>query len=287
MTTLAESPNRTSPLSTSTSPGRVTFAGTTASEWIKFRTLRSTVWTLVVTMFLLVGVSVLAAWGSANELVDAGATEGGMNTAQLLSAGYQLAQLGVAVLGVLIITGEYSTGMVRSTFAAVPRRLPVLWAKALVLTAVVLVVTIASSALSYVATIPFHDTLGATLDLSDAETLRMTIGLPLYLAAIGLLAFAVGALVRHSAGALAGVIALLLVIENVLMLIPFRIIEVISPFLPTTAGRRVLFDSEMIATVNAATDGVHLTPWQGYAVLVAWVMVLLALAATLLRRRDA
>ncbi|MDH4017044.1 MAG: ABC transporter permease, partial [Actinomycetota bacterium] len=164
---------------------------------------------------------------------------------------------------------------------------PVLWAKALVLTVVVLVVTAVSMALSYVATIPFHDTLGATLDLSNDETLRMTVGLPLYLAAIGLLAFAVGALVRHSAGALAGVIALLLVIENVLMMIPVRAIEAISPFLPTTAGRRVLFDSEMITTVNAATDGVHLTPWQGYAVLVAWVLVLLALAAVLLRRRDA
>ncbi len=287
MTTLATSPTSTSPIRTSTSPRGVTFAGTTASEWIKFRTLRSTIWTLIVTMVLLVGVSVLAAWGSANELVDAGNAQGGMDTAQLLSAGYQLAQLGLAVLGVLIITGEYSTGMVRSTFAAVPRRVPVLWAKALVLTVVVLVVTVVSMALSYMATIPFHDTLGATLDLSDAETLRMTAGLPLYLAAIGLLAFTVGALVRHSAGALAGVIALLLVIENVLMLIPFRVIELISPFLPTTAGRRVLFDSEMITTVNAATDGAHLTPWQGYAVLVAWVLGLLALATVLLRRRDA
>lgn len=287
MSTLATAPNRTSRSQTPTSPGRVTFAGTTASEWIKFRTLRSTAWTLVVTVVLLVGVSVLAAWGSASELVDAGSREGGMNTAQLLSAGYQLAQLGVAVLGVLIITGEYSTGMVRPTFAAVPQRLPVLWAKALVLTTIVLVVTVASTALSYATTIPFHDTLGATLDLSDAETLRMTIGLPLYLAAIGLLALAVGALVRHSASALAGIIALLLVIENVLMLIPLRVIEAISPFLPTTAGRRVLFDEEMITTVNAATDGVHLTPWQGYSVLVVWVMVLLALAAVLLRHRDA
>lgn len=287
MTTMATSPNRTVPLRASTSPGGVTFSGTAASEWIKFRTLRSTIWTLAVTVVLLIGVSVLAAWGSANELVDAGTAQGGMNAAQLLSAGYQLAQLGLAVLGVLIITGEYSTGMVRATFAAVPRRLPVLWAKALVLSAVVIVVTVVAMALSYVATIPFHDTLGATLDLSDAETLRMTIGLPLYLAAITLLAFAVGALVRHSAGALAGVIALLLVIENVLMMIPVRAIEVVSPFLPTTAGRRVLFDSEMITAVNAATDGAHLTPWQGYAVLVAWVMILLALAAVLLRRRDA
>ena len=266
--------------------GRVTFAGTAASEWIKFRTLRSTVWTLVAVVVLLVVTSVLAAWGSSVELVEAGSSTG-MDIAQLLSAGYQLAQLAVAVLGVLIITGEYSTGMVRTTFAAVPRRVPVLWAKALVLTGAVLLVSLVSAGISYVATMPFHDELGATLDLSRAETLRMTVGLPLYLAAIGLLAFAVGALVRHSAGALTAVIALLLVVENVLMMVPLGAVEQVSPFLPSTAGRRVLFDSEMIEAVDAATAGAHLAPWQGYAVLLAWVAALLALAAVRLRRRDA
>jgi len=169
----------------------------------------------------------------------------------------------------------------------VPRRLPVLWAKAWVLTLAVLAVSVAAMTLSYLATMPFHDELRATFDLSDAETLRMTIALPLYLAAIGLLAFSVGALVRHGAAALAGVIAVLLVIENVLVLIPARAIELISPFLPSTAGRRVLFDQEMIETLDATTRGVHLTPWQGFAVLLTWVTVLLILAGVMLRRRDA
>ena len=287
MTTTLDTAHSTEPMPTTTAPGRVTLIGTIAAEWIKFRSVRSTAWILGTTLLLMVGVSVLAAWGSTAGMVDGGTSPGGMNAAQLFSAGYQLAQLGVAVLGVLIITSEYSTGMVRSTFTAVPGRVPVLWAKACVLTVCVLSVTLVAMALSYLATMPFHDELGVTLDLTDAETLRMTIGLPLYLAAIALLALALGALVRHSAAALSGVIALLLVIENVLMMIPLRAIDVISPFLPSTAGRRVLFDSEMIATVNAATDGAHLAPWQGYAVLVAWVMALLALAAVLLTRRDA
>jgi len=286
MTTLALSPDHATPVRAATATGRVTFAGTTAAEWIKFRTLRSTVWTLVTTVVLMVGISVLAAWGSTTELADASAAQGGMNVAMLLSAGYQLAQLGVAVLGVLIVTGEYSTGMVRSTFTAVPRRLPVLGAKALVLSAAVIAVTVVSMALSYLATMPFHDTLNARFDLSDSETLRMTIGLPLYLVAIGLLSFAVGALVRHSAGALTGIIALLLVIENVLMMIPLRAIEVISPFLPSTAGRRLLFDSDMLASLDATSSAAHLTPWQGYAVLVTWVVALVALAAMRLRRGD-
>lgn len=285
MTTLILAPATTAPTPLAAPSLPVSAGRTVVAEWIKFRSLRSTVWTLVATVVLMVGVSVLAAWGTSTETVDAGS--GPMNAAQLLSAGYQLAQLTIAVLGVLTLTGEYSTGMIRSTFAAVPGRLPVLAAKAVVLSLVVAVVSLVAMALSYLATLPFHDDLDVRFDLTDAQTLRMTVGLPLYLVAIALLALAVGALVRHSAGALTGLIALLLVVENVLMLIPVRAVELISPFLPSTAGRRVLFDEEMIAALDQVTTGAHLTPWQGYGVMVSWVLALLALAAVLLRRRDA
>jgi ABC-2 type transport system permease protein len=283
--TTALPPVRTAPAPMASRPRSGAFARVAAAEWIKFRTLRSTAWTLLATVVLMVGVSVLAAWGTAVEAVDAGG--GPMNAAQLLSAGYQLAQLAVAVLAVLTITGEYSTGMIRSTFAAVPRRVPVLAAKALVLSAVVLVVSVVSMALSYVATMPFHDELDVRFDLTDGETLRMAVGLPMYLVAIALLALGIGALLRHSAGALTAVIALLLVVENVLLLVPTRAVEAVAPFLPSTAGRRVLFDEDLIATIDAASSGAHLTPWQGYGVLVAWAAALLALATVLLRRRDA
>ncbi|WP_291382404.1 hypothetical protein [Demequina sp.] len=128
-----------------------------------------------------------------------------MNTAMLLGAGYQVGQLPVAVLGVLTIAGEYSTGMIRSTLVAV--------------------------------------------------------GLPLYLVAIALFAFVVGALLRHSAAALTAVIALLLVIENVLLIIPLRAVELISPFLPSTAGRMVLFDNEMLEAATQMTDGAPGNSW--------------------------
>jgi ABC-2 type transport system permease protein len=284
--TLLLNSTRTTEAPTAAAPGSVTLARATSAEWIKFRSLRSTGWTVVTTIVLMVGVSVLAAWGT-TQLDDAGTPRGEMNVAQLLSAGYQLAQLGVAVLGVLMITGEYSTGMIRATFTAVPSRLPVLWAKAVVLTGAVLAMTLVAMALSYLTTMPFHRDLRATFDLSDAETLRMTIGLPLYLAAIGLLAFAVGALIRHSAAALTGVIALLLVVENVLFMIPVRAVELVSPFLPSTAGRLVLFDHETLTAINAAGGGADPTPWQGYAVLIMWVAVLTWIAGARLRRRDA
>lgn len=289
MTTLATTPATSlfPPVTHRTSPARpVTFGGIVAAEWIKFRTVRSTVWTLVATVVLMVGFSVLAAWGSTLMLSDQPPAVG-MNTAQLLSAGYQLGQLAVAVLGVLSIAGEYSTGMIRSSFAAVPRRLPILAAKALVLSVVVAAVTLVAMALSYVATMPFHDQLEAHFDLSTAETFRMTVGLPLYLVAVGLLAFGAGALLRHTAGALTAVLATLLVIDNVIMLVPLRAFELISPFMPSSAGRRILFEDSMLAELDAISDGMILTPWQGYGVLLAWVAVLLTAAALLMRRRDA
>ena len=264
----------------------VTFARVVRSEWVKFRTVRSTVWTLVATIVLMVGFSVLAAWGSTLTLDDQPPVVG-MNVAQLLSAGYQLGQLAVAVLGVLTVAGEYSTGMIRSSFVAAPRRLPILWAKALVLSLVVAAVSLVAMALSYVATMPFHDQLQATFDLSSAQTLRMTVGLPLYLVAVCLLAFSAGALLRHTAGALTAVLGLLLVIDNVVLLVPLRFFQEISPFLPSAAGRRILFDEEMLASLDAVATGTVLSPWQGYAVLLGWVALLLGTAAMLLRRRDA
>lgn len=266
----------------------VTFPRVVAAEWIKFRTVRSTVWTVLVTIVAMVGINTLAAWAMSMAPAEAQGGPGTTNVVTLLASGVSMAQLVVAVLGVLTVTTEYSTGMVRSTFAAVPRRLPTLAAKALVLTAVTLLVSVVSMGLSYLTTLPFHEQLGATLDLSDGETLRMALGLPLYLVGVALLGLGFGALLRSSAGAIATVVGLLLVIENVFMLVPLRLFEIISPFLPATAGARIMYDESMLAMLDTMNDGgAVLSPWQGYGVMIAWVVVLLGSAAVLLRRRDA
>ncbi|MFW2512731.1 ABC transporter permease [Demequina sp. SO4-13] len=283
----------TTALATKTSPtngpattaGPVTLRRTVVAEWIKFRGLRSTLWTLVAMVALLVAVSVLAAWGTTTQMVDAGPGQG--NVAQYVSAGYQLAQLAVAVLGVLAMGGEYSTGGIRTTLTTVPRRWMVLVAKAIVLGGAVAAVTLVSMVASYIATMPFHDTLGLELDLSDSETVRMLVGLPLYLVAISLLSLAIGALMRHTAAGLTLVIALLLVVENVIALVPLRAFDLVSPFLPMTAGSKVLFDSDTLAAIDNVNTGPYLTPWVGFGVLVAWAVTLLALAMVSLRRRDA
>jgi len=287
MTALAATPAPVPPVAPArTTAQPVTFGRVVVGEWVKFRSVRSTVWTLVATVVLMTGFATLAAWGSTLTLEEQPAATG-MNVAQLLSAGYQLGQLAVAVLAVLTITGEYSTGMIRSSFAAVPRRVPVLTAKALVVGVVVAVVTVATMGLSYLATMPFHDELEASFDLSSGETLRMTVGLPLYLVAVALLAFAAGALLRHTAGAITAVLATLLVIDNVVLLVPLRFFELISPFLPSAAGRRILFDEEMLASLDAVAEGATLTPWEGFGVLLGWVAVLLTLATIRARTRDA
>jgi ABC-2 type transport system permease protein len=257
---------------------RLTFGRVVASEWVKFRTLRSTVWTLAVTVALMVGVAALAAWGMTQGSESA---PPGMGVIAV-TAGTNIAQLSVAVLGVLIITGEYTTGMVRSTFAAVPTRLPALAAKAIVLGVTVLVVGAVSTALSYLVTLPFVGGTAMEIDLGDSGTLRALAGAALYLTAIALLAFAFGALIRHSAGALAAVLGLLLVIEGVFALIPLRFFEVVSPYLPSSAGSRVMMPEGFVFA-----DPDALGPWEGYGVMLGWVVVVAAVAAVLLRRRDA
>jgi len=196
-----------------------------------------------------------------------------------------MAQLAVAVLGTLVITGEYSTGMIRSTLAAVPRRLPALWAKGVVLTAAILVVSTVSVGLSLGVMELLLRSKGLAPDLGDRETIRILAGVPLYLAAIALLAFAIGALLRHSAGALATVLGLLLVIPT-LFQIPWKPLQLIGPFMPATAGSKILMAAQT-GPVPPEVVGAVLSPWQGFAVLLAWIAVLLTVASVLMRRRNA
>ena len=260
----------------------LTFAGVLRSEWIKTWTLRSTAWSLAIAVVLMTGTTALVAWGATTDPVA-----GELRAADLIGPGGYFAQLVLAVLGVLTITGEYSTGQIRSTIVAVPRRTPALAAKAIVLAAVAALTTLVGVVTAMVASLPFHHDLGVSLDLSDGETLRMLGGMPLYVAGIALLGFAIGALVRSSPGALGIVLGLLLVVEQVVAAIPLAFFDRLEPFLPSNAGSRLVTSQESIDAMNAASVGADLGAWQGYGVMLTWVAVLMVLAAVLLRRRDA
>lgn len=255
---------------------RVTFPRLVRSEWIKLWSVRSTWWVVPITVVAQAGIAWLIAYFGTREMERSGVDLGAFTAGELVG-GIQLAQLAICVLAVLTVTGEYSTGMIRSTLTAAPTRVPALLSKGLVVVVVSFVTGIIGTVLSWAVTYPV---LGETyrVDLADATNQRILLGAPLYLAAIALLAFAIGALLRHSAGALATVLGLLLVVEGILSMIPWTFFEKISPYLPMSAGSQLV--------QNGGPDAV-LSPWQGYGVLVAWGVLAVTAACLLLRRRDA
>ncbi|WP_129338050.1 ABC transporter permease [Cellulomonas endophytica] len=271
---------------------RVTFARVLRAERIKLWSLRSTWWTLGLTVVAFVGMvagmSALVRSLAPEEAAEAAAGGAPLSAEAVYSIAVQPASLAAVVLGVLVITGEYSTGMIRSTFAAVPRRLPALWAKAIVVFAVMLLTAALAVAIGVAVSWLILDGRGLALDLSEGDNLRLLGGSALYLATLALFAFAVGALVRHSAGALATVFGLLLVVENVVAAVPWEPLRWVRPFLPASAGSRVTLPEEWQGMfANEQMYAVDPGLWGSYAILVAWAAVLLAIAAVLVRRRDA
>lgn len=255
---------------------RVTFPRLVRSEWIKLWTVRSTWWVVPITVIAQAGIAWMIAYFGTQQMEQNGTDLGRFSAGELVG-GIQLAQLAICVLAVLTITGEYSTGMIRSTLTAAPTRTPAVLAKALVVVVVAFVTGIVGTVVSWAITYPV---LGETyrVDLADGVNQRILIGAPLYLAGIALLAFAIGAMLRHSAGALATVLGLLLVVESVFAMIPWAFFEKVAPYLPMSAGSQLV--------QNGGPDAV-LTPWEGYGVLVAWGVLALAAATVLVRRRDA
>jgi ABC-2 type transport system permease protein len=261
--------------------------GTLRSEWIKLWSLRTTYWTLALTAAAYVALAALLAL----LLRNPDFAQGDPSFAQLpFAAGVYVATIPLLVLGTLTITGEYSTGQVRSSLVAVPIRLRWLAAKLAVLTGTAAVVVAATVAIATVAVTLILSGTEVKLDLSDPETLRVIGGGALYLVTIMVLAFGVGALLRNSGAALGVVLGFLLIVEQIVAIIAmfWKPMQAISPFLPGSAGARLTTSEAQLATTNAANVyDIHLSAWQGYGVLVAWVVVVLALAAVRLRTRDA
>ena len=198
---------------------RPTFLGVLRGEWIKLLSLRSTWWVLAATVLLITGVSLAVAFSLDATAADP-ATAGGvvpMRGADVVSGGFQLGMLTIAVLGALLITGEYSTGMIRSTLAAVPTRVPVLVAKAIAVAVLTAVVGAVGIALSYLVTSPLladHDLVPA---LDDAETWQVFGGTVYFLVAAALFSLGVGTVLRSSAGAITVALTVLLLLPGVLL----------------------------------------------------------------------
>ena len=275
---------------TPTTSYKLGFGHLLRGEWIKFWSVRSTTWTLSIFLLATVGLVVLISLAFVNvpSPEQGGPPEGTAgNPLDPLSIAVTLAQLALAVLGALTITSEYSTGMIRSSLTAVPKRLPMLWAKAVVLVVSVFAVALVAVALSVALQWLFFDSKDFSIDVTDPEMIRPLVGTAVYLATIALFSYALGALLRHSAAALATVLGLLLVAPILFSAIPWKPLQEANPFLPGVAGQQFTQTTEQIETAAQFSDGTVLTAWQGYGVLVLWIVVVLGVAAVLLKRRDA
>lgn len=256
---------------------RVTQMRILRSEWTKLRSLPSTAWSLLAAATLIVGFGVLYTLVRAARPPHGATAVAAWDPTAVSLAGVQLAQLAIGVLGVLLITGEYATGQVRTTFTAVPRRLPVLGGKAVVLAAATFALCLPAVFAAFLVgqsiLSPHH--LGTTL--GQPGTARALTGSALYLAAIGLLGLGLGALLRSTAGATAALFGVLFGLPIVVGLLPGTWSDQVSRYLPGPAG---------IAIANVRPDPISLGPWTGFGLLCLYSAIVLGVAAWLLRRRD-
>ena len=255
----------------------VSLARVLAAEWTKLAGLRSTLWTALGTVAAAAGLA--AALGM---FVRPGDGRSGLS---LVVSGSLLAQLGSLVLGVLVGAGEFSTGTVTTTFTAVPRRLPVLAAQAVVTAAVALVTATLAGAASLLVTAGPRATAGLAVDLADGEATRVLTGFVLYLTGVALLGLGLGALLRRPAAALVTAVLLLVVVDQVLATNPGQVTNTVRTFLPG-AGGRLLLDDAGLASLDAASLGPHVGAGGAGLVLALWVVGVLAAAAYRLRHGD-
>ena len=249
------------------------------SEWTKLRTVRSTLWSIAVTVVVGIGVSVLAtAEVHAHWATMPPPTRLGFDPVRVSLVAAFFCQLVLGILGVLVMSAEYGTGTIRATFSALPRRPLVLAAKVVVFGAVALVVGEAVTFLSFVVG---QAMLGSTVPhatLSTPGALRAVVGTGLYLCVIGLFGLGLATLLRHTAGTISAFVGVLLVVPIIVSALPSTVQHDVMRFLPLTMGR-VLMDPHPGPFVFA--------PWTGFLVLVGYTVAILAVAVVLLVRRDA
>jgi ABC-2 type transport system permease protein len=269
MTTLAR-PVQDAPATTGAG-----FTDALRAEWIKLWSVRSTWWTVLATVVLGGFLTILICALNAEWLASADADEA---PATFLTWGMMLGQICAVVLVALAVTSEYGTGMVRTTFAAVPARGRVMAAKSVVVTAVLLVLGTLTALVGYLGGNWFFEREGIGVPL-EGDMLRAVYGSGLFLAGIGLFTVATGFLLRHTAGTISAVLALVLVVGGMTSLLPGEVGEWTSKLMPGNAGQSI---------AQAITwDPTLLGPWTGYGVFLLETAVLMALAWVAVRRRDA
>jgi ABC-2 type transport system permease protein len=267
----------------------VSFGGVLRSEWIKLRTLRSTAWCYLILVVLTVGLAALLA--AAYPTPEGTPTQEQQQQLWLMvsTLGIGFGQLVAAVLGALVITGEYGTGMIRSTFAAVPKRLPAVIAKVLVFGVTTFIVTLFSLVIAALIAAPLLGNKGVKVDFGDGHVWLGLVGGAGYLALVGIIALGIGLIVRNSAGGIAAALGLVLVVPIILSVFSQVLPKETWPrnvnaFLPSSAGGELY---RYPVDVTAQSGLVALDTWQALLVLLGWVVLALVVGGILVKRRDA
>ena len=310
---------RLSPLPPAT--GRAGLGGAIASEFTKVRSVRSTYWTLAALLIVSIGVGAAITGGSAANFNHNLANKAGFDATQTsLVAFFEIGQLIIAVIAAMAITSEYSTGMIRTSLTAQPRRGTVYAAKAIVLTSLTLTISLVTSfaaffvgqallsssgvsaSLFHTVTIPQNANVncpgpgkggggglppGCKVTFSGVDVIHPStvlfaiIGCALFVTLVAILAFGIGALVRHTAGAIAIAIAALFIIPVLEQALPSNWRWDIMRFLPDAANQ--------VVSVTIGNNGnPHLwSAWPQLGVTALWAAVLLGAGAYLFRKRDA
>ncbi len=291
--------------------GRAGLRGVIASEFTKLRSVRSTYWTIAALFIVSVGVAAIAGFGIAGNIHNNPQNKaGGDGTQASLIAFFELGQLIIAVIGAMAITSEYSTGMIRTSMSVMPRRGPIYLGKLIVLTTVTLVVSLVTSFISFfvgqaalsgsgVSASLFHSTtvpanaivngggngppqvtFQGTDVITSGHVLTAIIGCALFVTVVALIAFGLGAIIRHTAGAITSTIGLLFVLSIIIQILPNNWRWDIMRFFPDAAGR--------VISVTVGNTNEHLwSAWPQLLVTVVWAVVLVAAGGYLFLKRDA
>lgn len=257
------------------------------SEWIKLRSIRSTVWCYAILVLLTIAMAVLL-----GAVIDQGA---GQMPQEAVNGGFvdintvsvSLTALVVGVLGVLIITGEYGTGQVRSTFTADPGRTGVILAKAFVLALATFVVSVVSTGIGVAVSAGLQASKDIHPEFTDPAVWMPILGASVYVTLVALFAYGIGLLVRSSAGGIAITLGIFLVLPVILSifaeLTQAQWVADVATLLPSAAG------AELYAySYSGARDvtGLVLNGWSGFGVLAGEVVVIGAIAIAVARSRD-
>lgn len=257
--------------------GRVTFPRVLLSEWTKFRSVRSTKWSLGVATFLTVAFPLIPAFVMKHHWDQNHSTEGG-SPLDIALIGILIAQLAIAVLGVLVITAEYSTGSIRSTFTAVPKRRPVLWAKLIDYALVTIALMVPAVLVSFFET---QAILSGIPQLQVSFTApgiaRCLLMAPVYVMLVGIFALALGAIIRSTAGSISAFAGIFFVLPPLMHALPQSWQDATLKYLPSEAGRQ-------ITSLHHGSD--TLSPLAGGLVFAGYCAAAIAVAAFLLQRRD-